>query len=77
MSGDYIPNLDPWHWTHYWSSPWTQQVGGGLIAATPPNAGFFGNGPPKTFPPPLQSIAGNQPVRSANAARSEAVAKAR
>lgn len=52
---DYIPMLDCWHWQHTWSSPWTQQLWGGQLPATPPNAGFT-VGPPAN--PPLTSIAG-------------------
>jgi hypothetical protein len=63
--GGFISQHDCWHWQHIWSSPWTQQVGGGLIAATPPNAGFTG-GPPRTIVPPLVSIPGNQSVRIGN-----------
>jgi hypothetical protein len=58
--GGFIPQHDCWHWQHIWSSPWTKQVGGGLLPATPPNAGFPGNGPPKTT---LTSIAGNPQIK--------------
>jgi hypothetical protein len=61
-TGGYITQHDCWHWQHIWASPWTKQVGGGLLPATPPQAGFT-RGPPRTT---LTSIAGNPPVRTGN-----------
>jgi hypothetical protein len=61
--GGFIPQMDCWHWQHIWSSPWTKQIGGGLLPATPPNAGFFGNGPSRLPQPPLTSIPGNQQIK--------------
>ena len=63
--GGYIPNLDFWHWQHYWSSPWTIQVQGGLIPATPPNAGFTTSKPWPT----LTSINGQPRIKQASVHR--------
>lgn len=43
---DYISTLDFFHWTHYWASPYTTHVRGGLLPAWPPKAGFLYPGPP-------------------------------
>ena len=61
-NGGYIPTLDFYHWTHYWMSPFTQQLAGSKLPAIPPNNGFPGSGPPITTP--LNSIPGAPRVQT-------------